>query len=280
MKNVCLIITIILGLNTFADTTSIAVQPTDTTTIDTAIQSNIQNTIVDSTPKEIERQTNNFLLRTQNTELWVFIVCCLTFLLAGINRRINEKKHDQTILVFLNFNPISQSVNRSFFEFNIHQLIGLIVHNLVLSFWCFYFLKGTSFQIIPSNLLYFILLFFAVSLVYISKFFFQYLALNILQLSELAVLIVKSIVSIGYFTALITLPLFMIIYYVQNSVWQHNLEQVVFAILGIYLLFRSFKIFQLFLQFFGISFFYNILYFCGLEIIPLLVLIKLMMNLF
>ena len=39
--------------------------------------------------------------RHQETELWVFIACCFTFLLAGLNRRINEKKHDQSKLGFM-----------------------------------------------------------------------------------------------------------------------------------------------------------------------------------
>lgn len=268
-----------LPVISMGDSTEVVSEQLDSAIVDTA------NTIA-TTPKDtvkfeaIEKPDKIFNFRNHGTELWVFIACCLTFLLAGINRRINEKKHDQTILGFLNFNTIGQSVNRSFYEFNIHQLIGLIVHNLVLSFWCFYFLKGTAFQIITSNLLFFILLFFSVSLVYICKFFFQYLALNILQINELSVLIVKCVISLGYFTTLITLPLFMVMYYIQNPEWQQNLEYILLGITALYLFFRTFKIFQLFAQFFGISFIYNILYFCGLELIPLLVLIKLIIRLF
>ena len=282
MKILFTLILFILQFVSYADSTIVntIANPTDTFANKDSIAKPDKPNPDTQIFREIEKPRYNFSFRNHNTELWVLIVCCLTFLLAGINRRINEKKHDQTILGFLNFNTIGQSVNRSFYEFNIHQLIGLIVHNLVISFWCFYFLKGTSYQIIPGNLLFFILLFFSVSLIYICKFFFQYLALNILQVNELSVLIVKCIISIGYFTALISLPIFMIIYYIQNQQWQVYLEYVVMAIAGVYLLFRTFKIFQLFTQFFGLSFFYNILYFCGLELIPLLVLIKLLIGLF
>ncbi|NUM32118.1 MAG: DUF4271 domain-containing protein [Bacteroidetes bacterium] len=262
-----------------ADTVNVINVQSDTAIVNST--KTIKNQSKDTAKFEaIEKPDSIINFRVQGTELWVFIACCLTFVLAGINRRINEKKHDQTILGFLNFNTLGQSVNRSFYEFNIHQLIGLIVHNLVLSFWCFYFFKETSFQIISNNLLFFVFLFFSVSLVYICKFFFQYLALNIIQTNELSVLVVKCIISLGYFFTLITLPLFMVMYYIQNPDWQLNLEYILLCITAVYLLFRTFKIFQLFAQFFGISFFYNILYFCGLELIPLLVLIKLIIRLF
>lgn len=212
--------------------------------------------------------------RNQTTEVWVFVVCCLTFFLAGLNRRINEKRHDQSILGFLNVNLLGQSTERSFYEFNIHQLIGLIVHNLIVALWCFYFLNETDYQFVNNNLLFFILLFFLVSIVYLSKFFFQYLSLNILQINDLPVLLVKCTIGLGYFTFLISLPLFMVIYYVQYTEWHEALVRSFMVLMSVYLLFRCFKYLQLFAQFFGASIFYNILYFCALELIPLLVLIK------
>ena len=105
--------------------------------------------------------------RHQETELWVFIACCFTFLLAGLNRRINEKKHDQSILGFMKIGILGQSTDRSFYEFNIHQVIGLAVHNLILALWAFYFLKGSEYQFVDNTLLFFILLFFLVSIIYL-----------------------------------------------------------------------------------------------------------------
>jgi len=218
--------------------------------------------------------------RNQATELWVFIACCLTFFLAGINRRINEKKHDQSILGFLNLGILGQATDRSFYEFNIHQLLGLIVHNLTIALWCFYFLKDTEARFVDNNLLFFILLFFLVSFIYMCKFFFQYLALNILQINDLPVLLVKCTISLGYLTSLISLPVFMIVYYIQYPEWHAILINIFVLILGVYLLFRVFKYLQLFGQFFGASIFYNILYFCGLELIPLLVFIKISSGIF
>ena len=219
-------------------------------------------------------------IRPRSTEVWVFITCCLTFFLAGINRRINEKKHDQSVLGFINFNLLGQSTDRSFFEFNIHQLLGLIVHNLILSLWIFYFLHNTDYQFVTQNLLFYILLFFMISIIYLCKFFFQYLLLNILQINDLPVLLVKCTIGLGYFTSLISLPLFMVIYYIQYPEWQPVLLNLFVIILGIYLLFRLFKYLQLFAQYFGTSLFYNILYFCGLELLPMMVFIKAGMGVF
>ncbi len=218
--------------------------------------------------------------RNQTRELWVFIACCITFFLAGLNRKINEKKHDQSILGFLNFGLLGQATDRSFYEFNIHQLIGLIVHNLIIALWTFYFLKGTDFRFVDNNLLFFILLFFLVSIIYLCKFFFQYLTLNILQINDLAVLLVKCTISLGYFASLISLPLFMAIYYIQYPEWHSILVMVFVVIIASYLVFRTFKYLQLFSQFFVGSIFYNILYFCGLELIPLLVFIKIGKDIF
>ena len=207
--------------------------------------------------------------RKHSSELWVFIVCCLTFFLAGINRNINEKKHDQSILGFLHVGVLGQATDRSFYEFNIHQIIGLAVHNLIISFWVYYFLRGTDYQFVESTLLFFILLFFLISIIYLCKFFFQYLALNILQIHDLPILLVKCTIGLGYFTTLLTLPLFMVIYYIQYPEWHNSLVLGFLILMLIYLLFRAFKFFQLFIQFFGGSIFYNILYFCALELIPL-----------
>lgn len=218
--------------------------------------------------------------RNQTTEVWVFIACCLTFFLAGLNRRINEKKHDQSVLGFLNINLLGQSTDRSFYEFNVHQLLGLIVHNLVIALWCFYFMNDTEYQFVTNNLLFFILLFFMVCIIYLCKFFFQYLALNILQIHDLPVLLVKCNIGLGYFTFLISLPLFMIMYYVQYPEWHDTLEQIFIILMSVYLIFRSFKYLQLFAQFFGTTIFYIILYFCALELIPLLVVIKISMGIF
>jgi hypothetical protein len=219
--------------------------------------------------------------RFQGTELWVFIVCCLTFFLAGINRRINEKKHDQSILGFIKLGPLGQATDRSFYEFNIHQLIGLIVHNLILALWTFYFLQDTEYQFVQSStLLFFVLLFFLISIIYLFKFFFQYLALNILQINDLPVLLVKCTIGLGYLSTLISLPLFMIIYYVQHPEWHHILLVLFMILMVSYLLFRAFKYLQLFAQFFNGSIFYNILYFCGLELVPLLVFIKISLGIF
>lgn len=218
--------------------------------------------------------------RHQETELWVFIACCFTFLLAGLNRRINEKKHDQSILGFMKIGILGQSTDRSFYEFNIHQVIGLAVHNLILALWAFYFLKGSEYQFVDNTLLFFILLFFLVSIIYLFKFFFQYLALNILQINDLPVLLVKCTIGLGYFTTLITLPLFMVIYYIQYTQWHDTLVGIFTVVIAVYLIFRAFKYLQLFLQFFSGSFFYNILYFCGLELIPLLVFVKISFSIF
>ena len=263
---------------------SSAVAVADTTSIakaDSIIQSDtlIKDTIIvkDSTQAIIESVA---IPRHQETELWVFIACCFTFLLAGINRRINEKKHDQSILGFMKIGILGQSTDRSFYEFNIHQVIGLAVHNLILALWTFYFLKGSEYQFVDNTLLFFILLFFLVSIIYLFKFFFQYLALNILQINDLPVLLVKCTIGLGYFTTLITLPLFMVIYYIQYTQWHDNLVSIFIVIIAAYLIFRAFKYLQLFLQFFSGSFFYNILYFCGLELIPLLVFVKISFSIF
>ena len=218
--------------------------------------------------------------RNQSTELWVFIACCITFFLAGINRRINEKKLDQSILGFINLGMLGQATDRSFYEFNIHQLIGLIVHNLIIALWTFHFLKGTDYQFVNNTLLFFILLFFLVSIIYLCKFFFQYLALNILQINDLPVLLVKCTISLGYLATLISLPLFMVIYYIQYPEWHDLLNTIFIILIATYLLFRAFKYLQLFVQFFGGSVFYNILYFCGLELIPLLVFLKIIWGIF
>lgn len=235
---------------------------------------------VDSINKPSQINIPNEQHRSKAREVWVFIACCITFFLAGLNRRINEKKHDQSVLGFLNLNLLGQSTDRSFYEFNIHQLLGLIVHNLVIALWCFYFMNETDYQFVPNNLLFFILLFFLVSIIYLFKFFFQYLALNILQIHDLPVLLVKCNISLGYFTFLISLPLFMIMYYVQYPEWHETLVTLFLILMGIYLTFRSIKYLQLFVQFFGTSIFYIILYFCALELIPLLVVIKISMGIF
>ncbi|MCB9252087.1 MAG: DUF4271 domain-containing protein [Flavobacteriales bacterium] len=236
-------------------------------------------------PEESDSVVNGEILpeavsRTQNKEVWVFVVCCLTFFLAGLNRRINEKKHDQSVLGFLNFNFIGQAMDRSFYEFNIHQLFSFIVHNLILALWCFYFLKDSELKFVPNNLLFFTLLFFFIALVYLFKFFFQYLSLNILQINDLPVLLVKCTVGLGYLALLISLPVFMALYYMESVEWSSVLMNT-FAILMLgYLSFRSIKYAQLFMQFFRTSIVYNIIYFCGLELIPLLVFIKLSMGIF
>ena len=261
----------------FADSTSIqqsdstAIRP-DTLKKDTVLTA---DSVVSGNP-----QLPIVKKRDRGTELWVFIACCLTFFVAGINRRINEKKHDQSIMGFLKIGILGQATDRSFYEFNIHQLIGLIVHNLIWSFWVFYFLQGTDYQFVDINLLFFILLFFLISIIYFCKFFFQYLALNILQIHDLPVLLVKCTIGLGYLTTLITLPFFMIIYYVQYPEWNDILIKIFLTIVACYLFFRAFKYFQLFIQFFSGSIFYNILYFCGLELIPLLVFIKISMSIF
>lgn len=235
---------------------------------------------VDSINKPAQINVPNEQQRSKAREVWVFIACCITFFLAGLNRRINEKKHDQSVLGFLNLNLLGQSTDRSFYEFNIHQLLGLIVHNLVIALWCFYFMNETDYQFVPNNLLFFILLFFLVSIIYLFKFFFQYLALNILQIHDLPVLLVKCNIGLGYFTFLISLPLFMIMYYVQYPEWHETLVTLFLILMAIYLTFRSIKYLQLFVQFFGTTIFYIILYFCALELIPLLVVIKISMGIF
>jgi len=261
----------------YADSTSLRA-------VDSVSQVNVSNTDTlikkDTTNKEASIDLPDSRQRTQTTEVWVFIACCVTFFLAGLNRRINEKKHDQSVLGFLTINLLGQSTDRSFYEFNIHQLLGLIVHNLVIALWCFYFMNDTDYQFVTNNLLFFILLFFMVSIIYLCKFFFQFLALNILQINDLPVLLVKCNIGLGYFTFLISLPLFMIIYYVQFPEWHTILETFFIVLMSVYLAFRSFKYLQLFLQFFGTTIFYIILYFCALELIPLLVVIKISMGIF
>lgn len=269
--------TILLVFNSalaLADTTSLlkvdSIVQSDTLTKDTSVVKDTLQAIM--APRATPRH--------QETELWVFIACCFTFLLAGLNRRINEKKHDQSILGFMKIGILGQSTDRSFYEFNIHQVIGLAVHNLILALWAFYFLKGSEYQFVDNTLLFFILLFFLVSIIYLFKFFFQYLALNILQINDLPVLLVKCTIGLGYFTTLITLPLFMVIYYIQYTQWHDTLVGIFTVVIAVYLIFRAFKYLQLFLQFFSGSFFYNILYFCGLELIPLLVFVKISFSIF
>ena len=66
--------------------------------------------------------------RSQDTEVWVFIACCITFFLAGLNRRINEKKHDQSILGFLNF-----GLSRKTFATCVERTVtksALLIHQL------------------------------------------------------------------------------------------------------------------------------------------------------
>lgn len=261
----------------YADSTSLLAADS----VSSVIVSNTDSFIKkDTAQKQVSIDASDSRQRTQTTEVWVFIACCVTFFLAGLNRRINEKKHDQSVLGFLTINLLGQSTDRSFYEFNIHQLLGLIVHNLVIALWCFYFMNDTDYQFVTNNLLFFILLFFMVSIIYLCKFFFQFLALNILQINDLPVLLVKCNIGLGYFAFLISLPLFMIIYYVQFPEWHTILETIFLILMAIYLAFRSFKYLQLFLQFFGTTIFYIILYFCALELIPLLVVIKISMGIF
>ncbi len=238
-----------------------------------------KNTEVKITPNPITVPPKP-LQRPHRSELWVFIACCFTFFLAGINRRINEKKHDQSVLGFLKLGMLGQAVDRSFYEFNIHQLLGLLVHNLILALWTYYFLRDTDYQLVNSSLLFFILLFFSISILYLCKFFFQYLALNILQIHDLPVLLVKCTIGLGYLATLISLPLFMVIYYVQFPEWHTLLLGLLLILSSLYIVFRTFKYLLLFSQFFGGSIFYNILYFCGLELIPLLVFIKISSSIF
>lgn len=281
MKKLLLYIFILLNGVHFAQADTTAINLTDSTInqTDTLNQDSIKAADTSNTKKtEIMMPPAN--PRSQGTEVWVFIACCITFFLAGLNRRINEKKHDQSILGFLNFGIISQSTDRSFYEFNIHQLLGLIVHNLIIAFWCFYFLKDTPYKFVENTLLFFILLFFLVSIIYLCKFFFQYLALNILQIDDLPVLLVKCNIGLGYFAFLISLPLFMVMYYVQYPEWHTVLVNILIVLMAVYLLFRTIKYFQLFAQFFRSNIFYNILYFCGLELVPLLVFIKISLDIF
>ncbi len=286
MRLLIFISLLVLSMQGRADSTrvqqpdSVSVAPGDTASIANPL---VRNAVV--IPDTIARKDSTAViqtqhLRVQNTETWVFVACCFTFFLAGLNRRINDKKHDQSILGFLSLGMLGQATDRSFYEFNIHQLLGLAVHNLVIALWVFYFLKGTDYQFVDSTLLFFILLFFLVSIVYLCKFFFQYLALNILQINDLPVLLVKCNIGLGYFAFLISLPVFMVVYYVQYPEWNWILVRIFMVVMGIYLLFRSFKYVQLFAQFFRASIFYNILYLCGLEFIPMLVLIKIGVDIF
>jgi len=269
---------LLFNISVFADSTTIHSSDTIALHKDSAVNMSILST--DTTTKEALNTNPPSVQRVHNNEVWVFIACCLTFFLAGLNRRINEKRHDQSILGFLDFGALGQSTDRSFYEFNIHQLLGLIVHNLIIALWCFYFLHDTDYQFATNNLLFFILLFFLVSIIYLCKFFFQYLALNILQINDLPVLLVKCTIGLGYFAMLISLPIFMIIYYIQYPEWHLILVNIFVFIMAVYLIFRSIKYFQLFAQFFGTTIFYNILYFCGLELIPLLVFIKISLGIF
>ncbi|MFT4522114.1 MAG: hypothetical protein ACI8ZN_001054 [Bacteroidia bacterium] len=212
------------------------------------------------------------VLRTRNRKWWVFSLLVFILILVGVLQNINPSRHKYALVNALFLPPADEKTER-YEVVDWYQIIQMLVTSLILAAWLFLLPPfDLNLTILPGGSFFGgIMLFFI--LLYMFKYFIHYLVAIILQADQLAIKLVVNISNIMYFYSIVLLPFLLIGYYSPYDWSSEYVNQILLSITAIFLLIRFIRIFVLYLKGFPFSKIYIILYFCALEIVPLLFLL-------
>jgi hypothetical protein len=116
------------------------------------------------------------------------------------------------------------------------------------------------------------------AIVYGVKYAVYWISGKVLNFRQMSQAIISSTVAINYLFALLMLPMLIVIYYTSSEKVVTLLYFIIAVISVIYLTLRIFKSIVTHSGLFPYSIFHLFIYLCTFEVIPLLVVIKVVIN--
>jgi hypothetical protein len=235
---------------------------------------NLQDSM-DAIPKEPELPRGDGIERTKRVEAWVFLLCVLVLILIGLLRALDPNRHFYALRTPFKSIKSETSFYQRIPGIDLFQMGLIVIHALIFAF-ALHVIQPFDLKLtFDGNWRNYLLLFLIVLSAYTIKYALFYLIFQILMTDKLPSLLVVSMSNLAYFFSLAAFPLLLIHYYGLNDILRQYLGSVLLILMGAFLIYRFLRLLFLSTPGFPFKWVYIICYLCALEIIPLLVLAKL-----
>jgi hypothetical protein len=209
-----------------------------------------------------------------NNNLLIFIVLLNVMFIIAIIKLSNEKNLVSFVKsLYSNVSAVKYYGNRGklFSKVNLQLLfVQLLMVSLGIALY-----KNVPIPLPDDTLLRFIILFLSLLVVMILKIFVNWAIEKIFEINNLAVVVINHTIGINFVSTLVILPVFLVVYLNSGVSNDHFLPVFTTATIIISLFIRVFRSFMMLNLSFPYPKVYLLLYFCTAEILPWLILFKL-----
>jgi hypothetical protein len=223
--------------------------------------------------------TKEIKLRTRENDPWKFWVIVFIFAYIAFVRIANPNNFRVFMLSVFNL-KLSDKIwedQRSFFGFVILQLFAIYL--FIAAIFINNQLELRNILWVGNYFVQFILVFLGLTIIYLAKFLLHTIMGGLLKMKKLGIGFVSNTISINNFLALVIFPLIIFTVYYHNNLWSSVVAQTVVAVFFISIIYRVVRITLLSSRFFSFPKIYLFIYLCALEIMPWLVIVKILNSL-
>jgi hypothetical protein len=218
--------------------------------------------------------TKEIKVREKPNAPWKFWVIIFIFAYIAFVRIANPNNFRVFMLSVFNL-KLSDKIwddQRSYFGFVILQLFAIYL--FIAAIFINNQLEVRNIQLVDSYFVQFIIVFVALTGIYLVKFLMHTILGGLMKMKKLGIGFVSNTISINNFLALVIFPLIIFTVYDHNTVWSSVVTQTVVAVFFISIIYRVVRITLLSSRFFSFPKIYLFIYLCALEIMPWLVIVK------
>ncbi|PCJ24503.1 MAG: hypothetical protein COA97_09640 [Flavobacteriales bacterium] len=206
---------------------------------------------------------------------WQVILLIVSVTLIGFTKAFSSSRFHQSIKALFNYNVAQEITREEKVFFHRSNLLFTLVHLFSTSLFLYHIKEvfNTTFSQI-NNFLFFLLIIVSLISIYSIKYIFSKLLFFVFDNSSIAIEYIFNVSLFNNLLGIILIPILCITYF---SALEFNFVFIYIAspLLAFVFLFRTFRLCFIGITK-GISYFYIFLYICTLEILPLVVLFRIL----
>ena len=235
-------------------------------------QEQVNETVADSSQSTVVFSPE-YSLKVKTTASWeVFILVAAIFLIAFV-KAFNRRRFDLLLSAFVNNNSVATTLREERVFFNQAVWLLLLSFLLSMSLYIMHLTDSLKPEIISSNLSFFLKTFLFLFLVYIIKFSVLELISELIDSHKAIHEYIFNVILFNIVAGTVILPLLL---YKSVVFGNHEWAMIVSAIfIGLIYIYRNWRLIQISFKY-RFSIYYIFLYLCTLEILPAIILIKLL----
>lgn len=215
-----------------------------------------------------------YVPRTEVPYRWVFLVGLVVLILVGFVRSVDPLRHRFAIqAAFVNVKGQFERLDGGM-GINPVMMLQAFISCVIIALGIF-LIRPFDFNFtLAQGFKLYLLVLMAVCLAYTFKYFIHYIVALVLQSETLGDLMIMGVSNMMYAFTLLFFPFILVWYYMPSEEVKAVVEYTILAGAAIFMVWRLIKSIFIYYRYFPFSKIYIIIYLCALEIIPFLIMGK------